>query len=194
MASRTPFNNEDTNVVAERITKELRGGRLLDISEDKDDPYSFDCLNGTSEDVINENELDKVVHGAIDDVLLHPLEENQGQNSGDTIVFETPPPPSIYLVGEQVKLLHIMRDVVVANATIRKGLRADNIMHNRHQPEGFYVVSIHEILDGNAPLMIPNMDDDPPQQLVGDANGKMILLNYFMAMGSYTRNGCNVEI
>ena len=124
-----------------------------------------------NEDVIDENELDKVVHDAIDDVLLHPLGDAQGQNSGDAIVFETPPTPPVHMVGKQVKLLHPMRDVVVANATIRKGLGTDNIMHNRQQPEGFYVVAIDAILDGDAPLMIPNLDDDPPQQFVEDAKG-----------------------
>ena len=170
-ASTTPFNSKDTDVVAERVSKQFSSGKLLNILEDEDDPYSFGLLNARSEDVIDENKLDKVVHGAIDDILLHPLEETQGQTSGDAIVFETPQIPLVYMVGKQVKLLHPMRDVVVAIATIRKGLGADNIMHNRQQPEGFYVVAIYEIMDGNAPLMIPNMDDDPPQQVIEDAKG-----------------------
>ena len=43
------------------------------------------------------------------------------------------------------------------------------VLHNRLQPQGFYKVSIEHAIVGDAPLMLPNTDDNPPQLLVQDA-------------------------
>lgn len=69
MALSIPFNSEDTNVSAKEITKHFTNGRLFDISQDEDDLYSFGGLDLTSEDVID----DKVMHGVIGNILLHPF-------------------------------------------------------------------------------------------------------------------------
>ena len=46
-------------------------------------------------------------------------------------------------------------------------------LHNWLQPNGYYKVSIQEALVDEAPLIITNMDDDPPQLVVRDAVGTM---------------------
>lgn len=77
---------------------------MLDILEDEIDPNSYGYLDATSKDVINGNKLHKVVHCAMEDIFLHSLEETQGQNNGNTIVFETLPNPFsflIFLVGKK---------------------------------------------------------------------------------------------
>lgn len=91
------------------------------------------------------------------------LKEIQDQNSSDAIVLETPCNPAsfVYLVGKEVQLLHRVKNVVVANATIGKGLGVDDIMYHRQQQEVFYLVPFCAILNGNAPLMIQKMDNDP---------------------------------
>lgn len=66
----TPFNSEDTNVVAKRVTKQCSNGTLLYISEDKDVSNSFGHLNAISKDVIDENKLKKIAHGALEDIFL----------------------------------------------------------------------------------------------------------------------------
>ena len=71
-------------------------------------------------------------------------------------------------VGEKVKLLHAVQDIEVAVATIIS-TTSSNVLHNRLQPHGFYKVSIKDAIVGDAPLMLPNTDDDPPQLLVEDA-------------------------
>ena len=60
----------------------------------------------------------------------------------------------------------------MANAIILS-TAADPQLYNRQQPEGYYKVSIQEAIVDDAPLMITNTDDDPPQLLVRDAIGTM---------------------
>ena len=44
-----------------------------------------------------------------------------------------------------------------------------SVLHNRLQPHGYYKVSIEDTIVGDAPLMLPNTDDNPPHLLVQDA-------------------------
>ena len=71
-------------------------------------------------------------------------------------------------VGEKVKLLHAVQDIEVAVATI-SSTTSSSVLHNQLQPHGYYKVSIEDAIVGDAPLMLPNTDDDPPQLLVQDA-------------------------
>ena len=73
---------------------------------------------------------------------------------------------------EQVRLLHSIKDIVVAIAKI-SSIAASGQLHNRLQPNGYYKVSIQEALVDEAPLMITNIDDDPPQVVVQDVVGTM---------------------
>ena len=68
-------------------------------------------------------------------------------------------------LGEKVKLLHVVQDIEVAVATI-SSTTSSNVLHNQLQPYGYYKVSIKDAIVGHAFLMLPNMDDDPPQLLV----------------------------
>ena len=72
---------------------------------------------------------------------------------------------SRFELGEKVKLLHAVHDIEVAVATISSTTNS-NVLHNRLQPHGYYKVSIEDAIVGDAPLMLPNMDDNPPQLLV----------------------------
>ena len=65
-----------------------------------------------------------------------------------------------------------MHDTMVATAIISY-TAAVGQLHNRHQPKGYYKVSIQEAIVDDAPLMITNADDDPPQLLVRDGIGTM---------------------
>ena len=61
---------------------------------------------------------------------------------------------------------------MVASAIISSTV-AVNQLHNRHQPEGYYKVSIYEAIVDDAPLITTNTDDNPPQLFVQDAIGTM---------------------
>ena len=67
-----------------------------------------------------------------------------------------------------MKLLHAVKDIEVVVATI-SSTTSSSVLHNQLQPLGYYKVSIEDAIVGNAPLMLPNTDDDPPQLLVYDA-------------------------
>ena len=66
---------------------------------------------------------------------------------------------------EQVRLLHPIKDTVVAIAKI-SSIATSGQLHNWLQANGYYKVSIQEALVDEASLMITNMDDDPPQLVV----------------------------
>ena len=67
-----------------------------------------------------------------------------------------------------MKLLHTVKDIEVAVATI-SSTTSSSVLHNRLQPLGYYKVSIEDAIVGDAPLMLPDTNDDPPQLLVYDA-------------------------
>ena len=71
-------------------------------------------------------------------------------------------------VSEKVKLLHAVQDIEVAVVTI-SSTPSSSVLHNRLHLHGYYKVSIKDAIVGDAPLMLSNMDDDPPQLLVQDA-------------------------
>ena len=75
-------------------------------------------------------------------------------------------------VGERVVLLHSMENIMVAIAKI-SSIAAIGELHNRFQLEGFYKVSIEEVIVDEAPLMITNVNDNPLQLFVQDALGTM---------------------
>ena len=76
-------------------------------------------------------------------------------------------------VGENVKLLHVVHDIEVDMATI-SSTTSFSVCHNRLQPHGYYKVSIKNAIVGDAPMMLLNTDDDPPQLLIQDAIRTMI--------------------
>ena len=108
--------------------------------------------------------------------ISHALQVSQeastshGTRNDDTsIILETQEADiSGFEVGEKVKLLHVVHNIEVAVATI-SSTTSSTVLHNRLQPQGFYKVSIEHAIVGDAPLMLPNTDDDPPQLLVQDA-------------------------
>ena len=75
---------------------------------------------------------------------------------------------SRFELDEKVKLLHAVHDIEMAVATI-SSTTSSTILYNRLQPLDYYKVSIEDAIVGDAPLMLPNTDDDPPQLLVQDA-------------------------
>ena len=66
-----------------------------------------------------------------------------------------------------VKLLHVVHDIEVAMAII-SSTTSSTLLHNRLQPLGYYKVSIEDAIVGDAPLILPNTNDDPPQLLIQD--------------------------
>ena len=91
------------------------------------------------------------------------------RNDDTSIILETQEADAFeFEVGEKVKLLHVVHNIEVVVATI-SSTTSSTILHNRLQPQGFYKVSIEHAIVGDAPLMLPNTDDDPPQLLVQDA-------------------------
>lgn len=124
--------------------------KLRNILEDEDDPYSFCQLDARSENFIDKNKLDKVVHGAVKDIFLHLLKETLGQIVGTSFTFKHLQ-SFMYLVGKQVQLLNPIQDDVVVNATMRKGLRTRSIMHNRQNRRDFILLLFTE-LTGKGPV------------------------------------------
>ena len=95
---------------------------------------------------------------------------------------------SRFEVGEKMKLLHAIQDIEVAVATI-SSTTSSSVLHNWLQPHGYYKVSIEDAIVGDAPLMLPNTDDDLPQLLVQDAIWSIIAcqLGNEIVFGNYLR-------
>ena len=88
-------------------------------------------------------------------------------------IFETQRIVQGFEVGETVRLFHHIHDTIIVTETISSTAGVEQL-HNRIQPEGYYKISIQEVIVDDAPLMITNADDDPLQLLVRDAIGTMI--------------------
>ena len=105
----------------------------------------------------------------IDHALLVSREQNTSHGTtidNMSIILKTQETNiSRFELGEKVKLLHVVHDIEVAVATI-SSMTSSTVLHNRLQPHGYYKVSMEDAIVGDAPLMLPNTDDDPPQLLV----------------------------
>ena len=105
----------------------------------------------------------------IDHTLL--VSQEQSTRYGNTIdetsiILETQEANIFgFKLGEKVKLLHVVHDIDVAMAIISSTINS-TLLHNRLQPLGYCKVSIEDAIVGDAPLMLPNTDDDPLQLLV----------------------------
>ena len=146
---------------------------LFDISiSEGDNPYGFQELiiptpSATTKEHRNTNMIEEIGHTL---QVSQEASTSHGTGNDDTsIILETQEADiSGFEVGEKVKLFHVVHDIEVAVATI-SSTTSSTVLHNWLQPQGFYKVSIKHAIVGDAPLMLPNMDDDPPQLLVHDA-------------------------
>ena len=143
----------------------------ISISEG-DNPYGFQELiiptpTGTTTDHRNTNMIEETGQAS---QVSQEASTNHGTRNDDTgIILETQEADIAgFEVGEKVKLLHAVQEIEVAVATI-SSMTSSNVLHNRLQPHGYYRVSIEDAIVGDAPLMLPNTNDDPPQLLVEDA-------------------------
>ena len=171
-----PMISESTQAAMDRVMEQLNSQELFNITESTDDnPYNFTNLHGNTEGINNEGNLDDVVQETPRDTILESQEirGEEGMDVDQSItILETQRTKRGFQVGERVGLLHHIHDTKVASAIILS-TAAESQLHNRQQPEGYYKVSIQEAIVDDAPLIITNTDDDPPQLLVQDAIGTM---------------------
>ena len=168
--------SESTQAAMDRVMEQLNSQELFNITESTDDnPYNFTNLHGNTEGINNEGNLNDVVQETPRDTILES-QEIRGEEGMDVdqsnTIFETQRTKRGFQVGERVGLLHHIHNTTVASAIILSTI-ADAQLHNQQQPEGYYKVSIQEAIVDDAPLMITNTDDNPPQLLVRDAIGTM---------------------
>ena len=165
--------SESTQIALERVLQQLNLQGLFDISiSESDNPYGFHeqiipTPTTTTTDHRNTNMIEETGHAL---QVSQEASTSHGTGNDDTsIILETQEADiSGFEVGEKVKLLHAVHNIEVAVATI-SSTTSSSVLHNRLQPQGFYKVSIEHAIVGDAPLMLPNTDDDPPQLLVQDA-------------------------
>ena len=167
---------ESTEAAMNRVMQQLNSQRLFNVTESaEDNPYDFTYLHRKRDTVNNNDILESVVQetprASISDSQESTGEEAMHFNQS-SIVCETQRTIQGFEVGERVGLLHSMENIMVAIAKI-SSTAAIPELYNRLQPEGFYKVSIEEVLVDEAPLMITNVNDDPPQLFVRDALGTL---------------------
>ena len=172
-----PLISKSIQATMDRVMDQLNSQGLFNITESIDDnPYNFTNLHCNIEGINNEGNLDDVVQETSRDTIPNSQEIHgeEGMDIDQSItILETQRTKRGFQVGERVGLLHHIHDTIVASAIILS-TTTDAQLHNRQQPEGYYKVSIREAIVDDAPLMITNTDDDPPQLLVRDAIGTMI--------------------
>ena len=158
--------SESTQIALARVLQQLNSQGVFDISiSEGDNPYGFQELiiptpTATTKDHWNMNMTEETDHAL---QVSQEANTSHGIGNDDTnIILETQEADlSRFEVGKKVKLLHAIQDIEVAMATI-SSMTCSTILHNRLQPQGFYKVSIEHAIVGDAPLMLPNTDDDPP--------------------------------
>ena len=168
--------SESTQAAMDRVMKQLNSQGLFNITWSTDkNPYKLTNLHCNTEGINNEGNLDDFVQEIPRDTVPHSQEIHgeEGMDVDQSItILETQRTKWGFELGERVGLLHHIHDTMVANAII-SSTAAVGQLYNRHQREGYYKVSIQEAIVDDAPLMITNTDDDPPQLLVWDAIGTM---------------------
>ena len=157
--------SESTQETMERLMQQMNSQGLFNITESIDDnPYDFTNTGrnrGIAESKRVLSNVVQEVHGSTITVSQASLGQ-KGMEFNPTITIpETQEAIHGFEVDEQVQLLHPIKDTVVAIAKI-SSIATSGQLHNRLQPNGYYKVSIQEALVDEAPLMITNMDDDPP--------------------------------
>ena len=158
--------SESTQIALKRVLQQLNSQGLFDISIlEGDNPYGFHeqilpTPTATTTDHRNTNMTEETGHTL---QVSRETRTSHGTGNDDTsIILETQEADiSGFEVGEKVKLLHAVHKIEVAVATI-SSTTSSNVLHNRLQPHGYYKVSIEDAIIGDAPLMLPNTDDDPP--------------------------------
>ena len=170
------LGSESTQAAMERLMQQMNSQGLFNITESTDDnPYDFTNFGrnrGTAESKGGLSNVVHEVHGGTITVSQGSLGQKAMEFDPTIIIPETQETVHGFELDEQVRLLHPIKDTVVAIAKI-SSIATSGQLHNRLQPNGYYKVSIQEALIDEALLMITNMDDDPPQLVVRDAVGTM---------------------
>ena len=167
---------ESTQAAMERFMQQMKSQGLFNITESIDDnPYDFTNVGrnrGTTESERVLSNVVQEVHGGTITVSQGSLRQEGMEFDPIITIPETQEAMHGFELDEQVRLLHPIKDIVVAIAKI-SSIATSGQLHNRLQPNGYYKVSIQKALVDEAPLMITNMDDDSPQVVVQDAVGIM---------------------
>ena len=172
------LGSESTQAAMERLMQQMNSQRLFNITESTDDnPYDFTntgCNRGTTESERVLSNIVQEVHGGTITVSQGSLREKNMEFDPTSTIPKTQETVHGFELDEHVRLLHPIKDTVVAIAKI-SSIATSGQLHNRLQPNGYYKVLIQEALVDEAPLMITNMDDDPPQLVVRDVVGTMTI-------------------
>ena len=171
------LGSESTKATMERLMQQMNSQGLFNITESTyDNPYDFTNTGRNRGVVESERLFNNVVCQELHGGSIIDSQGSIGQKGVEldpTITIpETQKTVHGFEVDEQIQLLDPLNDTIVAIAKIASKAISSQL-HNRLQPNGYYKVSIQEALVDEAPLMITNMDNDPPQLLVRDGVGTM---------------------
>ena len=171
------LGSESTQATMERLMQQMNSQGLFNIIEStNENPYDFTNIGhnrGTAESERVLSNVIKEIHGDTITVSQGSLGQKDMEFDPTNTIPETQKTVYGFELDEQFRLLHPIKDIVVAIAKI-SSIATSGQLYNRLQPNGYYKVSVQEALVDEAPLMITNMDDDPPQLVVQDAVGTMI--------------------
>ena len=170
------LGSESTQAAMARLMQQMNSQGLFNITESTDDnPYDFTNTGRNRGTAQSERVLSNVVQevrGGTIAVSQKSLGQKDMEFNLTITIPETQETVHGFELDEQVRLLHPIKDTVVAIAKM-SSIATSGQLHNRLQPNGYYKVPIEEALVDEAPLMITNMDDDPPELVVRDAIGTM---------------------
>ena len=153
---------ESTQAAMERLMQQMNSQGLFNITESTDDnPYDFTNIERNRGTAESERVLSNVVqeiHGRTITVSQGSLGQKDTEFDPTITIPKTQEIVHRFEPDEQVRLLHPIKDTVVAIAKI-SSIATFGQLHNQLQPNGYYKVSIQEAFVDEAPLMITNMDN-----------------------------------
>ena len=82
---------------------------------------------------------------------------------------------TIFAIGQKVSLLHKDNPSEVVGEGTITALPGSNTFHTRTTKRDHYRIDVGCVFDKDAPLLEPNLDDDPPQLTLGQALGTSTL-------------------
>ena len=170
------MSSESTQPTMDRVMQQLNSQGLRNIINSTDDnPYNFTDLHCNIDTLNNKEILDNVVQETPCGIIFDSQEiiGQEGMDFYQSItILKTQRTIHEFKLDKRVELLHHIDDTIVTIAKI-SSIAAVDQLHNRLQPEDYYKVSIQDAIVDDTPLMITNIDDDPPQLFVQNAIGTM---------------------
>ena len=139
------LGSESTQAAMERLMQQMNTQGLFNITESTDDnPYDFTNTGrnrGTGESERVLSNVVEEIHGGTITVSQESLGQKDMEFDPTITIPETQETVHGFELDEQVRLLHPIKDTVVAIAKI-SSIATSGQLHNQLQPNGYYKVSI----------------------------------------------------